>query len=104
MRELSTDGRRPLASGPRPSPKEAEATRDEQDLSSECGLTNGLQRDEPSGLEVDVGSINGLPTGKGRRTTGAARTLALGSKRKERTARAALERKAAQPLPGTGGG
>ena len=103
MGELSTDKRRPLASGPRRSPQEVEATRDEHGLSTDRGLTNGLQMPEPSGLEVEVGLINGLPTGR-RATAGAARKLTLGSKRKERTARAALERKAAQPLPGTGGG
>jgi hypothetical protein len=100
---LTTGGRRPRSSGPGRPPQEAEATRDEHGLSSARGLTNGLQRDAPSGLEVDVGLINGLPTGRGRAGR-AARPLAPGSKRKDRTARAALERKAAQPLPGTGGG
>jgi hypothetical protein len=52
---------------------------------------------------MDVGLTNGLPTRK-EGPMGAAHRLAIGSKRKERTARAVLERKAAEPLPGTGGG
>ena len=100
---MANDDDRSLASGPRPVPRDDVSNLGEASLSSHRGLTNGLEQPSASGLEVDVGLINGLPTRK-EGPKGVARRLAIGANRKERTARAALERKAAEPLPGADGG
>ncbi len=71
-------------------------------LTSKEGLTNGAANLASSGMEVDVGLINGLARGKKEPRRPAPRLL-IGSKRRERAARKALGRKASEPLPGSGG-
>ena len=86
-----------MAKGRRPS-----GDRAKEGLTSQSGLTNGAVPGAPAGLEVDRGLINGLPNERGERPSSARGLLAV-SKRRRRAARRALDRKASEPLPGSGG-
>jgi len=74
----------------------------QEDLLIQRGLVNGSDQGPTPGMEVEVGLINGLPA----KAQGEAKTrpALLGRWRKrDRAAREALERRAAQPLPSSDG-
>jgi len=69
-------------------------------LQGRRGLTNGEVAS--SGMEIDVGLINGLPT-DGHSHEGRGLGLIGRSRRRRRAVREAMERKARAPLPGADG-
>ncbi len=77
-----------------------QAARRSRALERRQGLTNGEVAS--SGLEMDVGLINGLPN-DGSSREGRGFPLLSTSRRRRRAVREAMERKARAPLPGADG-
>jgi len=77
-----------------------QAAQRSKSLGRRQGLTNGEVAS--SGMEVDVGLINGLPN-EGHSHEGRGLGLIGRSRRRRRAVREAMERKARAPLPGADG-